>query len=214
MAAKKTLRTCAHGCFATATILCALPFVAWAQTAINNGVPTPVTVSAAMDNNFTVESTDVDFGTIMITSAAGETGELAMGTDGTLDDSGNTDPIARLLSDAAAGQPGVLDITGGLPDTTVFIRYSNVVDLTCVSGCAGANPDIIVARIVDDMPSQSGAWSVDDADPDGDAIAGEGITDNTGAISLNIGVTLRTENTNDRYQSGDYEGSFDVTLEY
>lgn len=213
MKINETARITACLCLAAAAF-CAPPYAARAQTAISNGVPTPVTVSAAMNNNFAVEATDVDFGTLMITSAAGETGELAMATDGTIDDSGNTDPVARLLSDAAAGQPGILGLTGGLPDTTVFIRYSNVVDLTCVSGCVGVNPDIVVARIVDDMPGQPGAWSVDDADPDGDAVAGEGVTDGAGAITINIGVTLRTENTNDRYQSGDYEGTFDVTLEY
>lgn len=189
-------------------------FPAAAQVGITNGVPTPVTAAATMDNNFAIDITDIDFGTIVITSAAGERGELAMDTAGSFDESGNTDTVARVLARNAAGQQGVLDITGGLPDTVVYISYGNVENLTCVSGCAVANPDIIVSQIVDDMSAQAGSWSVDNADPDNDAITGQGLTDNTGALTVNIGATLRTDNTADRYQPGDYEGSFDVILAY
>ncbi len=197
---------------AALSFFCVSP--ALAQTAINNGVPVTIPVSAGMDNNFSVDVTDIDFGTIVLTSAAGETGELAMDTGGIFDESGNTDPVARVLSRNPAGQPGILDIGGGLPDTTVYISYSNVQNLTCVSGCTGGNPDIIVARIGDNMPDQVGAWSVDDADPDGDAISGQGMTNGSGAITVNVGATLRTADTNAPYQPGDYEGSFDVILAY
>lgn len=185
-----------------------------AQTAISNGVPVTIPAAAVMDNNFAVNVTDIDFGTIVATSASGETGELAMDTAGVFDESGNTDTVARVLSRNPAGQPGVLDIGGGLPDTMVFVSYGNVQNLTCVAGCAGANPDLIVARINDNMTTQAGSWDADDADPDGDAIAGQGMTDATGAITVNIGAALRTADTSDPYQPGDYEGSFDVILAY
>ncbi len=167
-----------------------------------------------MDNNFAVDVTDIDFGSIVLTSATGETGELVMSTDGTFDESGNTYPTARVLARNTTGQPGVLAIAGGLPDTMLFIKYSNVDDLTCVAGCMGANPEIVVSRIGDNMPDQAGAWSVDDADPDATAVSGQGMTDGAGALTVNIGASLRTEDTSDPYQPGDYEGSFDVLLSY
>lgn len=187
---------------------------AQAQVSISNGVPVSIPVAAIMDNNFAVNVTDIDFGNIVLTSAAGETGELAMATDGTFDESGNADPVARVLARNAAGQQGILAIGGGLPDTTVYVSYSNVQNLTCVAGCSGPNPDIVVAHIGDDMPDQAGAWSVDDASPDADAIAGQGVTDGMGAITVNIGATLRSANTASPYQPGAYEGSFDVMLAY
>jgi|GEM_PF-4223699 len=185
-----------------------------AQVPISNGVPTTVAASTTMDNNFSVDVTDIDFGTVVLTSAAGEAGELAMDTAGVFDESGNTDPVARVLARLATGQQGILDVSGGLPDQALFISYSNVQNLTCVAGCVGANPDITVSAIGDDMATQAGSWSVDDADPDGDAVAGEGVTSATGTLTINVGASLRTANTNDPYQSGDYEGSFDIILAY
>lgn len=187
---------------------------ALAQTAITNGVPVALPVVAGMDNNFAVDVTDIDFGTIVLTSASGETGELTMATDGSFDESANIDPVARVMAHNAAGQPGVLAIGGGLPDTVLFIRYGNVQNLTCSAGCTGSNPDIIVSRIEDNMPVQAGAWSADDADPDASAVAGQGFTDSSGALTVNIGASLRTEDTSDPYQPGDYDGSFDVILSY
>lgn len=187
---------------------------AFAQVAIAPGVPTPVAVDAVMNNSFSITVTDLDFGAVALTSRTGETGELVMDTDGTFDVSGNTDPIARIAPRDPAGQQGTVAVAAGLPDTLLSVRYVNVQNLVCVAGCAGANPEIVVARIGDDMPDQAGAWSVDDADPDGDAVPGQGMTDAGGAITFNIGATLRTADTNDPYQSGTYEGSFDVILEY
>ena len=201
-------------CLGVLVVYFLLSSPAFAQTAINNGVPVQIPVTAAMDNNFAVDVTDIDFGDVALTSAAGETGELVMDTVGAFDESGNIDPVARVSARAASGQPGVLDIAGGLPDTVLFVSYSNVQNLTCVAGCVGANPDIIISRIGDDMPDQAGAWSVDDADPDGDALPGRGVTSGTGTITVNIGASLRTADTSDPYQPGDYEGSFDVILAY
>lgn len=193
-------------------LLLARPAVA--QVAIDNGVPMPITVTAEMDNNFSVEQTDINFGVLALTTRAGQTGEITLDTDGSFDESGNLDPVARIASRNPAGQQGILEIGGGLPDTVLTIRYENVQNLTCVAGCAGLNPDIVVARIFDDMPTQAGAWSVDDADPDGDATPGQGVTDGSGEITINIGAALRTADTSTPYQAGDYEGSFDVILEY
>lgn len=187
---------------------------AFAQVAISPGVPVQVPVAAVMNNSFAITVTDIDFGTVALSSRSSETGELVMDTDGTFDTSGNTDPVARIAPRDAAGQQGIVAVGGGLPDTALFVRYSNVQNMVCVAGCVGANPEIVVARIGDDMPDQAGAWSVDDADPDGDAVPGQGMTDGGGAITFNIGATLRTADTNDPYQSGTYEGSFDIILEY
>jgi hypothetical protein len=186
-----------------------------AQDAVDNGVPMPITVQTTMDNNFSVDVTDIDFGTIAVTSAPGEAGELIMDTDGTFDEAtGNTDPVARIAARSGAGQPGILDISSSLPDTLLTVRYENVGNLVCVAGCLGANPEIVVSRIGDDMANQAGEWSIDDGNPDADATPGQAMTNGSGELTVNIGASLRTEDTNDRYQSGDYEGSFDVVLEY
>lgn len=185
-----------------------------AQTNINNGVPVTIPVDAEMDNNFAVDVTDIDFGTIGATNAAGETGELIMAPDGSLDESsGNTDPVARIVSSSGPGTPGTLDIEGALANQVLTIRYSNVQNLTC-GACGGAPPELVVSQITDDAADQAGLWSVDDADPDGDAIPGQVTTSGTGTALVNIGATLRTDSTNTPYPSGDYAGSFDVTLEY
>jgi hypothetical protein len=73
---------------------------------------------------------------------------------------------------------------------------------------------LIVSRITDNAADQTGVWSIDDADPDGDATPGQVTTDGSGAALVNIGVTLRTDGSGTPYPSGDYAGTFDVTLEY
>lgn len=185
-----------------------------AQVAINNGVPTTITVDAEMDNNFAVDVTDVDFGTIGVTNANGQIGELIMAPNGSLDETtGNTDPLARIVSSSGPGTAGILDIEGGLANQVLNIRYSNVQNLNC-GACGGAPPVLIVSRITDNAADQTGVWSVDDADPDGDAIPGQVTTDGSGAALVNIGVTLRTDGSGNPYPSGNYAGTFDVTLEY
>lgn len=185
-----------------------------AQTNISNGVPVTIPVDAEMDNNFAVDVTDIDFGTIGATNAVGEIGELIMAPDGSLDEtSGNTDPVARIVSSGGPSTPGILDIEGALTDTLVYIRYSNVQNLTC-GACGGTPPELIISRITDDAADQAGLWSVDDADPDGDAVAGQVTTSGTGTALVNIGATLRTDGSGTPYPSGTYAGSVDVTLEY
>lgn len=192
-----------------------IPCASMAQVAVSNGVPVMIAVDAEMDNDFAVNVTDVDFGTIAVTARSGQTGELIMSANGALDDvTGNSDPVARIISNGAGNTPGELEISGGLANQQVTIRYSNVVDMTCVSGCSGSPPDLIVSRIVDNAADQAALWSVDDADPDGDATPGLVTTNGAGEAIVNIGVSIRTENTDTPYQSGNYVGSFNVTLEY
>ncbi len=168
-----------------------------------------------MDNNFAVEITDVDFGTIGVSNASGQTGELIMAPNGSIDEtSGNTAPVARIVSDGGSTTPGILDIEGALTDQLLTIRYSNVQNLTCTSGCGGAPPELIISEIVDDAANQAGHWSVDDGNPDGDAVPGQVQTSGTGTAIIQIGVSLRTDGSGTPYPSGQYEGSFDVTLEY
>lgn len=187
---------------------------AMAQIAIDNGVPVTIPVEADMDNNFAVDVTDIDFGIIGATNAVGETGELIMAPNGNLDEaSGNTDPVARIVSSSGPGTPGILDIEGALTNTLVYIRYSNVQNLTC-SACGGSPPELIISQITDNAADQAGLWSVDDADPDGDAIPGQITTSGTGTALINIGATLRTDGSGTPYPSGTYAGSVDVTLEY
>lgn len=192
-----------------------MPMTALAQINISNGVPVTITVDAEMDNNFTVNVTDVDFGGIAATNASGETAEITIAPNGAIDETtGNTGTIARLVSDGAGSTQGILDIEGGLANQLVSIRYSNVQDLVCIAGCSGTPPDLIIARITDNATNQAGQWSVDDADPDGDSVPGQVMTNGSGEALVNIGVTLRTDNSGDPYQSGTYAGSVDVTLEY
>lgn len=183
-------------------------------TSIDNGVPTTITVDASMDNNFSVDVTDVDFGTIGITNANGQTAELIMDANGTIDETtGNTGPQARIVSNGG-NAPGVLDIEGALSDQLLNIRYSNVQNLTCVSGCSGSPPALVISRIIDDATDQNGLWSVDDASPDASATSGQIMTSGTGTATVQIGVSIRTDGSGTPYPSGEYEGSFSVTLEY
>lgn len=185
-----------------------------AQTvAITNSVPTVIVADATMNNSLALTVDDVNFGIIAVSSALGQTGELELELNGAYDLSGNIGPVARIIPRAATGQQGVIDVAGALPSTMLNIRYSNVADLDC-GLCSVGNPDIVVSRIFDDMPTQAGLWSIDDADPDNDATTGRGMTDGSGELTINIGAAIRTESTNVRYESGFYEGTFDVILEY
>lgn len=182
---------------------------------IENGVPTTIPVDASMDNNFAVIVTDIDVGTLAAMNAIGETAELTITPGGAIDDSnGSGGAKARLISSGSDSHPGTLDIEGALTSQQVTISYSNVRDLTCVSGCTGTPPKLIIAEITDDSGDQAALWSADDPSPDASATPGRFTTSGTGTATVNMGVTLRTDGSGIPYPSGNYEGSFDVILEY
>lgn len=197
----------------SALCLIAAPFPLYAQVDIENGVPVTIPVDAEMDNNFSVDVTDIDFGVIAATNAIGETAELTITPGGSLDETtGNTGARARLVSNGG-GRPGTLDIESALADQTITIRYGNITNLTCGT-CAGTPPVLVVSRIADDAALQNGGWSADSGSSDGDAVPGRIQTGNDGAARINIGVTLRTDGSGTAYPSGTYVGSLEVTLEY
>lgn len=202
--------------FLSTIFLATPPTGAWAAPEnIDNGVPTTIPVEARMDNNFAVDVTDVDIGTIAAINASGETATLTIAPNGTLDETtGNAGSRARLVSNGNDANPGTLDIAGGLTDQLVTIRYGNMQNLTCVSGCTGTPPALIIAAITDDSADQAASWSVDDATPDASATPGQFTTSGTGSATVNIGISIRTDGSGTPYPSGTYEGSFDVTLEY
>lgn len=163
---------------------------------------TTVAVNAAVDNTVNVVITAVDLTTIGATSDAVDTATLTMAPGGAITEDIAGD--AHIVSDDGTGTPGNIAITGAFATTDLFVDYFNPVDLNC-GACANGPPDFTLSEVTDDLATPSVLST---------ATTGKGTTDNAGALAWNIGVSIQTQASANRYETGAYAGSFDMIVAY
>ena len=175
-------------------------------------VPLTIPVTAAVDNTTDVAFTAVNFQNVGVTSDAVDTADLVMAPDGTITDDigagvGGTGE-AHIVSDDNTGLAGQINLTVAFPNTTIFVYYSNLVNLTCAL-CAGGNPDLILEKVQDNLATP-GSFTKSTST----SVTGKGVTAPGGTLTWDIGATIRTLATATRYETGAYAGSFDLVLTY
>ncbi len=194
--------------------------VATVNGAFNAQDPENIQVCALIDNTFSTEVTDVDFGTIGATAFLGETGCLIMDpvVAGTINEDNlvpcGSPAVARIVSDDEAGTPGLIEILAGGAFNNQEMRMQFQVadpEMTCASG-----PSLFLSELLSDQTTPAEWENTGNVATDNtNAVIGAGDTDGTGALEIYIGATIMTDITNAaRYESGACEGQFQVTLFY
>lgn len=179
---------------AIAVILCSVPNPAQAQTQVET-----VSVTAVVSNAFTLaQTTAMNFGTVALynTNTASDIPTIVMDTAGavTLTDGPTT---ATVLDVSATGRSaGVFAVSAAVASTNLTISISDINVLTCIAGCSGTPPTIAIGTFVD-----NGTSSVV-------------TTDGSGAVTVLVGATLSGAVSATSYESGTYQGSYDLTLTY
>lgn len=184
--------------------------------------PTAMNVCATLESTFTTTIIDPSFGDVGVTNKLNEIGCLVMSTAGALNEA-NTNctngtttipDMARVVSRLGTGTAGAIAIAGAFPTQEVRIQFQ-VADnnITCPAG-----PALKLARLFSDQPTTAATWTWDgDADLSGSntgAIIGAAPTDADGDLTILIGAEIQNDATDTRYQSGNCEGAFTVTMFY
>lgn len=142
---------------------------------------------------------------------------------------------------AVPGTPGLVSITGAFPDQEVrlwFELQTTTNEIAPQGGIAATSPSMWIAGLLAEVgatgvQTQAGVWEIDAAETAeaadlaaADTLALDptnyfaGDTDAAGAIDIAIGATVQTDSTfdylgaGDRYETGTYEGTFNVVLFY
>ncbi|MBI4031152.1 MAG: hypothetical protein HY370_05700 [Proteobacteria bacterium] len=138
------------------------------------------------------------------------------------------------------GTPGQINITGAFPDQEIrmwFELATTTNEVAPQGPIAGTSPSMWISQLVSEtgvngVSTQNGSWTITAAEtPEAPNIAAADTaaalpanyfaadTTAAGALDILMGATIQTDSTFDytagnRYESGDYEGTFDVVLFY
>lgn len=190
---------------------------AHAQVDFEAGIPQTLDITAEVDNTITATITDPDMGIwgVIRSNLAGENAELVLNFDGT--QSGSSDGVADAV-EGGGSVAGIVDIAGAFPNTAVTVNLSNPTDLICAL-CAGSSPNLDLYRIEADLENvttgvDGASNSVIDQVTPADNYVGTATTDGAGALEFNIGARARSTVGSTPYETGLYEGTYDLILEY
>ncbi len=182
---KKALNTTAV-CALTAAMAFSLTTTVKAEDAGTN-------ITATVANAITwVETTPLAFGTIV---AINHTADLATMTVDTAGVSSTTGTANAKVIEVVAAQQGVFDASSAAPSTTLALTLPTSVTLAC-GACGAGTEDFTVDTFTDDA-------------------AGAPITSAGGAVTVNVGATLRTiPHATNVYNDGLYQGAYTVSINY
>jgi hypothetical protein len=115
---------------------------------LDSDVPITIGMDTIVDETATVNTTDVNLGTIGIHQAKSGAGtaSITLSTAGVITDTSaqslaNPQTTARIVSEPSGVAPvvGQVAVTAAFPNSLIYEHYENVVDLTC-SGGVGTTP--------------------------------------------------------------------------
>jgi hypothetical protein len=99
-----------------------------------------------------------------------------------------------------------------LATQAVYVNYGNFTSPT--DGSSTLN----ITGILDNLAGTAGACTSADpfveADPLTECTEGDDVTDGSGELTFNVGLSLSTTSTATPYASGDYDGEIEVTISY
>lgn len=199
----------------------ALAIASYANTAsaqpvsFEAGVPETLDITAEIDNTIAATITDPDMGTwgVIRSGVAGQQAALTLTPAGT--QTAATSGTARTI--AGGGQAaGVVNIAGAFPSTPISVAFSALVDLTCTA-CSGSNPPLNLYRVEAELTPPTTGVAGSDAVLDTVVptnTVGQGTTTPAGDLVFNIGAAARTTVGANPYESGLYEGTYNLMLQY
>ncbi len=166
-----------------------------------------IDADAAVDNTVDLTITNnLNFQNIGVTSHATDTASLVMSAAGAItDDLGpGVGTEAHIISDDGTGQQAVITIANAFASADLFTYYSNLVNLS-----DGSAPDLVLAVVQDDLAT-AGSFTATGAVQ----VVGREQTTAGGGLVINIGATLTTQATASPYNTGAYDGAFDLVVSY
>lgn len=187
-------------------------------------LPEDMAICATVANTFATALTDINFGTIGATNAAGEFGCLVLNTDSTYNEANDActgrtaglPALARVVARAASGTAGILAVDNAFPTQEIRLAFNVTSNaIACVDGAADPATGLLLGRIFTD--GATGAeWNFDTdvATSNTNATMGSFMTDNTGDVTILVGAEIQNSGTADRYLTGECQGTFDLTMFY
>lgn len=202
----------------------ALGLLAHAKTGHAAAVPyqmgeaTQITLSGQVENTVNITVTPPDLGTFSATGTVGGAADTATGVilptaaNSYTSDTGSGPYTANSASLvwSPADQPnrGTVVIGGAHATSDVFVAYHS----PTVLQIGGAGTGFTIVRITDDLTTPSLYNNVSGTPT---ITPGRGTTSAGGALTFNIGLSIRTDSTEvGEYQEGVYTGTFDMTMTY
>jgi hypothetical protein len=192
---------------------------------ILSGTAQVIPIQATVLNTIAVTiNSNLTFGTVAAIGKAADqaTASVAPGAVVLTNDTGaGNSANARIIGDTT-NPPSPADITlQGFNSTTVFVSYSNVVDMV-----NGAGKKFFLVHLKDNLnaptvgvcPCTQGNWGLGaQGDPGPVTNQGKAVTTGAGALQFHIGGWLSTDMAAGNFvylNTTPYVGSFDVTLSY
>ena len=189
---------------------------AFAQIDFEAGIPQTLDITADVDNTITATIIDPYMGQwgVIRSNNAGENALLALSPAAV--QTGTADGVADAIEGGGA-IAGEVDIAGAFPNTAINVTFSNLVDLTCAL-CAGSNPSLdfigMTAELTPPAAGVAGADAVEDVLVPANDVVGNAVTTGAGVLTFNVGATMQSTVGSTPYETGLYEGTYDLMLEY
>jgi hypothetical protein len=181
------------------------------------GAPVTFDIWAEVANTITADITGPDMGAwgVIRSNVGGDNATLTLTPAST--QTANVDGAARTIAGGSAPVAGTVDVTGAFPSTPVNVTLQTAVDLTCAA-CTVGNPPlqliIVTAELTPPAVGTAGSDAVLDVLVPANNAVGQATTTVGGALNFRIGATAQTTVGAAAYESGSYEGAFDMIMEY
>lgn len=192
---------------------------AWAAAyELDSGVAVNVPVTAHVLQTVDVTVTqDIDFKDIGIhqDKVGADTATSTMTPAGVVsEDAGVAEGDARFVTDSGdVPEPAIITLTGAFPTTNIHVDYVLNTSLTCAA-CGAGTPVLTLTNVADNLSAAPGPAVGTGVQGGNFATNGIGTTTAGGALTWNIGATLTTVASANDYETGNYNGSFDMYLSY
>ncbi len=183
------------------------------------GDPVQVDITATVENTINVAVTNpVRFGQIgaMNSQTVTDAAEASVAPDGSTTDDpgtgyGTSSPASIVFDPGDSTNVGAadVDITAAFENTDLYVTYDTCEDLT------GPGTEVFRLVSIEDNLATPNSLDCATAVALGAYTFGMGTTDGTGALSFNIGATIRTDGSSDTaYDDGAYTGSVQMYVTY
>jgi hypothetical protein len=182
---------------------------------MDSGTAIPIPFDTTVLETVTVNTTNLAFGNVAVHQDTVGTADLVISPLGVITQS-LVGP-ARFVSDGVGKAAATVTLTAAFPSTDIYVDYNTPVNLSCAL-CVGPPPVLNLIKVTDNLnapPTGVGhtATLLDVLVP-GNTVEGRGTTTAGGALTWDIGATIRTTPSATYYSTGLYTGSFDMILSY
>jgi len=182
---------------------------------MDSGTPIPIPFDTTVLETVTVVTTNLAFGDVAVHQDAVDTADLTISPLGVITQ--DLAGPARFVSDGNGKAAATVTLTAAFPTTDIYVDYNTPVDLSC-GLCVGPPPALKLIKVTDNLNAPivgtGHTATVLDVLTPANTVEGRGTTSAGGALTWDIGATIRTTPSALYYSTGTYTGSFDMIMSY